>query len=627
MRVISKAAIPFGGFAMICGAACAQEQRPNIVWFLTEDLSPHYMAIYNDGVGAQTPNVERLAAHGIRYTNAYSNAPVSSAARTTLITGCYAPRLAGSLHRRLQPMEMPEGLRMFPTYFRQAGYYTCNAQKTDYNVVLDKEAWCEIKGELDSWKERPDRSQPFFFQRSNLLTHESKLQFDSETYRTVATRHDREQALIHPSLPATDLVRYTYATFYDRIADSDAELGRLIDMLEQEGELDNTFIFYFGDNGGSLPGTKGYTDDIGIHVPLVVYIPDRWKEKLGVTLGSVEDEVVSFVDFAPTILRLAGIEIPDGMDGTPFLGADDNGAERLAVGYGDRFDELYAFNRSIRKGKYRYARNYVPYHSQSLFAFYRYKQLAFREYKDLYGAGSLNPVQSTFFEPMGPEELYDLEKDPYETNNLAGDPAMRPVVESLRGEMNRYMVEKCDLGFFPECIILEEAEGAPSRFGQAHRQQIASYIAVADLQQAGYTPKTRRALRKAVASDDPVMRWWGLTTLGWYASNDTPLREDVRPLLADARSFVQSRATVLLSMQGDRFMKEHWLSILNHAQSEAEVLLVLNDLTYAVEQGLTDPFELKKSEIRLKCSGVDWRLKYLNACAEDGGATWNAIYR
>ena len=622
--------LPLGGLTLVCGAVCAQEtQRPNIVWFLTEDLSPHYMAIYNDGEGAATPNVERLAAHGVRYTNAYSNAPVSSAARTTLITGCYAPRLAGSLHRRLQPMVMPEGLRMFPTYFRRAGYYTCNAQKTDYNVVLDKEAWCEIKGELDSWRFRPDKSRPFFFQRSNMLTHESKLQFDSVTWQTVVPRHDMNRVRIHATLPTTALERYTYATFYDRIADSDAELGRLIDMLEQEGELDNTFIFYFGDNGGSLPGTKGYTNDIGIHVPLVVYIPDRWKDKLGIPLGSVDERIVSFVDFAPTILRLAGLDIPDEMDGRPFLGESDSPQERFAVGYGDRFDELYAFNRTLRQGKYRYARNYIPYHTRSLFAFYRYKQLAFREYKDLYAAGALNDEQSAFFEKMGPEELYDLERDPDETTNLVDDPALRPVVDSMRQALNRYMIDKCDLGFFPECVILEEAMASPSRFGEAHRQQIASYVAVADLQLDDYTPATQRQLRQAIASDDAVLRWWGLTSAAWFTSAGRSPQIDARALLSDERSFVRSRAAILCAMQGERLGKEQWLSILNHARNGAEVLLVLNDLTYAVEQGLVEPFALEMSELRFTCTGVDWRLQYLNAWAanpQHATTSWSRIY-
>ena len=290
----------------------SQTGKPNIVWFLTEDVSSHYLALFNEGKGCSTPNVQRLARHGVLFRNAYSNAPVSSAARTTLITGCYAPAFGGSLHRSIQQFPVPEGLSLFPAYLRKAGYYTCNSEKTDYNVKMDKEAWDIVKGELGSWRERPDKSKPFFFMRSNTMTHESRLQFNSQTFLNRPARNDPAEVHMHPGLPDTELMRYTYATFYDRIEDSDRELGELVDMLEKEGELENTFIFYFGDNGGSLPGTKGYTYDIGFHVPLVVYIPERWKERISREYGSIEEEPVSFMDFAPTVLELAG-EGPPGI--------------------------------------------------------------------------------------------------------------------------------------------------------------------------------------------------------------------------------------------------------------------------------------------------------------------------
>ena len=156
------------------------KKKPNIVWFLTEDLSPQYLSLFNNGKGCDMPNVERLAKEGIIYTNAYSSAPVSSAARTTLITGCYAPRFGGALHRRLEPLPMPKDLNMFPTYLRKAGYETYNVIKTDYNVVLDENAWTNIKGKIDSWTKRPDKSKPFFLMRSQLDTHESRLQFSYE---------------------------------------------------------------------------------------------------------------------------------------------------------------------------------------------------------------------------------------------------------------------------------------------------------------------------------------------------------------------------------------------------------------------------------------------------------------
>lgn len=602
-------------------------EKPNIVWFLTEDLSTHYLALYNNGNGAETPNVLWMAQNGVTYTNAYSNAPVSSAARTTLITGCYAPRFAGSFHRRLQNMTMPEGLRMFPSYLKEAGYYTCNAQKTDYNVKLDKTAWDNIKGELDSWKDRADKSQPFFFQRSNMLTHESKLQFDEETYSSVKTVHDPSKVYLHPSLPDTELIRYTYATFYDRIHDSDEELGKLISMLKEEGVLDNTIIFYFGDNGGSLPGTKGYTDDIGIHVPLVVYVPEKWREKLGIEKGCIADEPVSFMDFAPTVLKLVGVEVPEQMDGQPFLGEEKK--EDFIVGYGDRFDELYAFNRTLRKGKYRYARNYQPYHTQSLFALYRYKQLSFREWKDMFVYGKLNENQSSFFMPFGPEELYDLEKDPYEMNNLANDKKYKNVLAEMRNELNAYLVKKADLGFFPETVVLEEGMANPATWGSNNRGRIKKFADIAQLQTEKYSAKVEDMLKKSLQSDDAVERMWALTTCSYFAKKASALKQYAEKLLTDERSFVRSRAMVFLSELGESFSKDDVLAVLGNVKTGAETMYILNDLTHMFENNLISPFKIKKDELKKKCSGVDWRVKYLNSYASSDSweERWKLIYK
>ena len=609
-------------------ATSTETERPNIVWFLTEDLSTHYLAMYNNGKGAATPNVERLAKHGIVFSNAYSNAPVSSAARTTLITGCYAPSLEGSFHRCLKPMPMPENLNMFPAYLRENGYFTCNASKTDYNVKIDEKAWDRKKGKLDVWRERKDKSQPFFFMRSNLVTHESRLQFNEETYTNKKTNNDPDKVFIHPTLPDTKLVRYTYATFYDRINDSDKELGELIDMFEEEGVMDNTFIFYFGDNGGSLPGTKGYTNDIGIHVPLVVYVPEKWKDKIGIETGTTDNTLVSFMDFGPTVLNLAGVDIPARMDGKPFLGKDADKRDDVVFGYGDRFDEFYAFNRCIRQGKYRYARNYLPYHTRSLFAFYRYKQLAFREWKDLYMNGKLNDSQGNFFKQMPVEELYDLENDPFELHNLAKDPKYKEVVAGLRGKLNNYMIEKADLGFFPESIIFEEGYNDPSTYGQTNKKRISKFIEIADMQTAAYNKKIEKKLIGSLSSDDPVERWWALTSCAYFADKCSNIKDRITSLLKDERSFVRSRAMVALSIMGERFTKENFLYSLSDVRTVAETLLLLNDLTYLYENNLIKPFELSMDYMKYKNFGEEWRLKYLNSFVytDKPEERWDIIY-
>lgn len=595
----------------------APHERPNFVWFMAEDISKHYLSLYNDGKeGVATPNVEKLAAEGIVFNNAYCNAPVSSAARSTLITGCYAPRLGVSFHRKLQKMPMPEGLNMFPSYLRKAGYHTSNATKTDYNCFLDKTAWDVVEGKIGEWRNRPDKRKPFFHVYTNAVTHEGKLQFKKNAVKEVPVHNNPASVTIHPYHPDTELFRYTYATFYDRIQDSDTALGELIEMLKTDGELDNTFVFYFGDNGGSLPGTKGYTTEGGLQVPLVVYVPRKWREFLPVKVGQRVDGFVSFMDLGPTLLHLAGITVPEGIDGTPFLG-EDISLKQLndrdeVYGYGDRFDELYAFNRTVRKGRFKYSRNFQPYHSKSLYAFYRYKQAAFREWKELYAKGMLNEIQKRFFEPQGAEELYDLSVDPYETKNLATVPVYRSTLENLRILLKGKLLEENDLGFYPECVWLEQGSQNPTGFGKKKKDKIKIYSDIADLEMASFKD-AKPAISKALNSSDPVERYWGATVCASFGGEAVSLYKELELLTVDTQAFVRSRAIVALSRMGKvnpvPLMKE----ALQIAGSGAESLLILNDITYLQESNLGVHFNLQESDILQKCSGTDWRLKYLSA--------------
>ena len=387
-------------------------------------------------------------------------------------------------------------------------------------------------------------------------------------------------------------------------------------MLKTDGELDNTFVFYFGDNGGSLPGTKGYTTEGGLQVPLVVYVPRKWREFLPVKVGQRVDGFVSFMDLGPTLLHLAGITVPEGIDGTPFLG-EDISLKQLndrdeVYGYGDRFDELYAFNRTVRKGRFKYSRNFQPYHSKSLYALYRYKQAAFREWKELYAKGMLNEIQKRFFEPQGAEELYDLSVDPYETKNLATVPAYRSTLENLRILLKGKLLEENDLGFYPECVWLEQGSQNPTGFGKKKKDKIKIYSDIADLEMASFKD-AKPAISKALNSSDPVERYWGATVCASFGGEAVPLYKELELLTVDTQAFVRSRAIVALSRMGKvnpvPLMKE----ALQIAGSGAESLLILNDITYLQESNLGVHFNLQESDILQKCSGTDGRLKYLSA--------------
>lgn len=591
------------------------KQYPNFVWIMAEDVAPHFMGLYNGGKGAQTPNLEKLAQEGIIFNNAYSNAPVSSAARSTLITGCYAPRLGISFHRKLELVPLPETLRMFPAYLRQAGYHTSNAAKTDYNCFLDSTAWDVVNGKLGEWRNRKDKTQPFFFVRTNAASHESCLHFSREDFEDRKTHHRLSEVSVLPIHPDTELFRYTYARFYDHIQEVDTELGNIMSMLEADGELDDTFIFYFGDNGGSLPGSKGYTYETGLKVPLVVYIPKNWRNKIPLPINSSANGFVSFMDFAPTLLHLAGIEIPKEMDGRPFLGkeisVDVLDSREEVYCYGDRFDELYAFNRTIRKGNFKYSRNFQPYHPKSLYSTYRYKQLAFRQWKDLYLASSLNDVQSRFFEPQGPEELYDLVSDPYETKNLAGDIRYSSVLFEMRKLLCNNMIANNDLGMFPESVWLAEGKKSPVDYGVNMHDRIIGLLEKADLQLYPFE-EVYMKLSQSLNSDDSVERYWALTACAYFGEKAKVLADQIHFVLRnDTNAYVRSRALIAAS----RFEAVDFSiiqSFLKNSRSEAELLQVLNDAAYLKECNSNYRFGIVAEELPFVSENIRWRLDYLN---------------
>src|SRR6056297_612226 len=397
---------------------------PNIVWITSEDNSVHYMDLYTEG-GAPTPNIEALAEQGLLFSNAFSNGPVCSVARSTLISGCYAPRMGSNYHRKEIPVPMPDGLAMFPAYLRTAGYYTTNNSKEDYNIFKSDSVWDESSGEAH-WKHR-NEGQPFFHVFNIGTTHESRLHFTRKEMNNYTPETDTASFAIFPTHPRTELFSYTNAYYRDKIMEMDRQVGAVVAELEEAGLLDNTFIFYFGDHGGVLPGSKGYLYETGLHVPLVVHVPDDYRHLTEQEKGSRVDGFVSFVDFGPTVLQLAGVDVPEAYDGASFMGRgiyiNELNSRDETFGYADRMDEKYDMVRSYRKGHYKYIRSYHPFQFDGLVNNYRQIMLANQEWLALFGTGQLDTIQARFYRRRPPEMLFDIENDPLETINLAVDHA------------------------------------------------------------------------------------------------------------------------------------------------------------------------------------------------------------
>lgn len=573
-------------------------QPPNIVWISSEDNSKHYMELF-DANGVATPNIKALAESGLLFNNCFSNAPVCSVARSTLISGCYAPRVGAQYHRKLQKVPMPENVQMFPAFLREAGYHTSNNSKEDYNFFKSDSVWDE-SSKTASWKNR-NGEQPFFHVFNIGTTHESSLHFDTAQMQATKTETDSDSFTVQPNHPDTELFNYTNARYRDNIVKMDKQVGEVVEELKKEGLLDNTFIFYFGDHGGVLPGSKGYIYETGLHVPLVVHIPNKYAHLIDSEIGSTLEAFVSFIDFAPTVLNLAGVAIPNAIDGKPFLGknvnADDLARRNETYSYADRFDEKYDMVRAVRKGKYKYIRNYQPFNFDGLMNNYRYKQLAYQEWSELYQKGKLNEIQSQFFKSRAPEQLFDVEADPYETQNLAHDAEFADILKEMRQKLIHWTEEMPDLSFFPEHFLIENAFENPVVFGQANKSNIQKYRAIADLSLTNFT-EAEKTLRISLQSEDPWERYWGLivcTTFKEEAITLAPLAKTVAQ--TDPEPINRVRAAEFLGIIKAENPVQVITDALYQAQNGTEALLILNSIVLLRDGDSKYIFEIDRNKI------------------------------
>lgn len=562
-----------------CGEKEEKKETPNIVWLVSEDNSKHYLKLYDEG-GASMPNVEALAEKGIVFNNAFSNAPVCSVARSTIISGCYAPRVGTQYHRRMKLAPMPEGLKMFPEYLREAGYYTTNNAKEDYNFIKSDSVWDESSKEATYKDRRP--GQPFFHVQNFHSTHEGQLHFTKTQMDTTVTKTSTEDVAVFPYHPDTPLSRYTNAYYGDLHQKVDAEIGDFINQLEEDDLMENTIIFYYGDHGGVLPRSKGYIYESGLNVPMVVYIPEKWKHLAPVNMRTRTDAFVQFIDLAPTVLNLAGVDIPEQVDGKPFLGKTVTeeilNKRNTTFGYADRFDEKYDLVRSIRKGKYKYMRNYQPFNVDGLFNFYRYKMLAYQEWDELYKAGNLNEAQQQFFQPRSAEALYDIENDPHEINNLADDPLQQSILEELRSDLQQHVKSLPDLSFYPEPYFQEKGLSNPVVFGQQHKSEIAALIDIADLSLSSFE-ESKGKIAEALESDNPWKRYWGLIVCSSFGKKaNSFLKMAAQMSKEDKENLVRIRAVEFLMLNGQNVPSELILKIINNSESETETNLILNSI-------------------------------------------------
>ena len=327
-------ALPFAAQAWAQQTPAERPSRPNIVWISNEDMSPHIGA-YGDAL-ARTPVLDRLARESIRYTHVFTTAPVCAPSRAAIITGMHQNAI-GAQHMRTTEDRVPElpgpylavpphYVKAFPEYLRAAGYYTSNRAKTDYQFGVPFTIWDDL-GANAHWRNRPDRSQPFFSVFNLEVTHESQIFPTSPARKGKPLLTDPERVVVPPYYPDTPLVRLELARMYDNIADMDTQVGEILRQLESDGLADNTIVFYWSDHGDGVPRSKRSLYDSGLRVPLMI----RWPEMRAGIANSVSDQLVSMVDLAPTVLAIAGVEIPAHLQGRVLIGAEGCAAAGVRV--------------------------------------------------------------------------------------------------------------------------------------------------------------------------------------------------------------------------------------------------------------------------------------------------------
>jgi N-sulfoglucosamine sulfohydrolase len=436
-------------------------RRPNIVWISNEDMSPH-LGVYGDR-WARTPVLDRLARESVRYTRAFTTAPVCAPSRAAIITGMYQSSI-GAQHMRTTEDRVPElpgpylavppfYVKAFPEYLRAAGYYTTNRAKTDYQFGVPFTIWDEL-GRNAHWRNRANKDQPFLSVFNLEVTHESQIFPSSPARKGKRLVTDPTELEVPPYYPDTPGVRQELPRMSDTIGEMDAQEGEILKQLEDDGLAENTIVFYWSDHGDGVPRAKRSLYDSGLRVPLMI----RWPKALGSTIapGSVRDELVSFIDLAPTVLALAGLAIPAHLQGRVLVGPRATAAPEFVFAARDRMDIEYDMMRSARDTRFLYIRNFSPELPYAGHIIYRNQSAIMQEWFRLQAQRKLTGPAALWMRTTRPaEELYDTQADPYQVHNLSGEPAHRATLARMRSAVTEWMARIGDQGLINEPEMIQ----------------------------------------------------------------------------------------------------------------------------------------------------------------------------
>ena len=546
-------------FVIICGLALlacltthaegAKDERPNILWLTSEDNSAEWLGCYGNEL-AKTPNIDRLARGGFRYTHTFCNIPVCSPTRGAWITGVHALSLG------IQPMrsrnEIPHArIPYYPDLLKARGYYTGNSTKTDFNIGgrPDKDCW-DNPGKV-KWDELP-KNQPFFQIVNSTSSHESRAQGSVENTR--CNPDDVVLAKYHPDIPD---IRKNYAKYYDAVENMDKDIGAALAKLEELGLADNTIVIHNSDHGGVMPRSKRFLFNNSIHCPLIVRIPERYKhlwpaDKPGMTV----DRLVSFIDMPKTWMSLTGAEIPDHMQGTIFLGPEIEPENEFSFGFSERQGDAVDASRSVRDKRYYYIKRYMPYVAWGQHASYTWRMKATQAWEARHKAGLTDEVTGRFFRPKPhSEELYDTQIDPDCVHNLIEDPKHAKRIDRMRNALREWQLEIHDSGLLPEEERLKRATDNGVTIYDMVRDpklyDLPAYLDAADLAIAN-DPKNVKELGRLLKHDDCGVRYWGVIGCLMLQDKAGPLTNQILKLADDESHEVRAVAAYHLFRIGEK---------------------------------------------------------------------------
>ncbi len=556
--------------------------KPNIIWISCEDISPH-IGCYGDQ-DAITPNIDSLAEQGVRYSNVYTTAGVCAPCRSAIITGIYQSTL-GTHHMRCDA-KLPDFVKPFPKYLRDAGYYCTNNSKQDYQFKTPDDVWDESSDQAH-WKNRKDKAQPFFAVFNYTGCHESGIAGEAKYKQvtkdlTAEQRQDPTKLTLPPYYPDTPIVREDWKRNYELITAMDVWAGGLIQELVEEGVYEETIIMFWSDHGVGLPRAKRWLYDSGTHIPLVVRIPESFRQPGQGTPGTVNDELVSSLDFAPTVLNLAGVGLPDYFQGRAFLGKDLTAERDYVYGARDRMDERYDIIRAVRDKRFRYIRNYEPFKPYYQYMNTPEKGATMKELRRVQAEGHLPAAAALFMaESKPPEELYDLQSDPHEIDNLATDINYQQVLDKMRKVHLQWVLDTRDIGLIPESEIQRREKQTAARYNillNSPPDLVKRIRNVANLAVGGSEHFTD--LVRALEDEDAVVRYWAAIGIGNMPEVAAPAQAKLRHALEDEAPCVRiaaARAMLKLELPEPALgvLKEELKS--NHEWGRLRAAIVLGE--------------------------------------------------